>query len=55
MDGQIVLNDDDAQKTFAKFVNFYGCTVEDVVPEGADGEDDDNADPSLTSDQTKGN
>jgi hypothetical protein len=51
--GELVLSDEDANRIFRKFVNFYGCTVEDVPQEQPDEDDDDDKDPSLSSNETK--
>ena len=52
--GRLRVSDDDAIKMTSQFVNFYGCTIENVVEpkdENADGHPD--ADAALTVDTTK--
>lgn len=50
--GELVLSDADANKVFRKFVNFYGCTVEDVAPI-EEVEDNNDSDSSLVASSTK--
>lgn len=51
-DGELIVSDDDAKLMEPKLKNFYGVTVEDVVSNSSD-EDDDSGEGSLAADKTK--